>query len=208
MNSDDDKKRALASKIEEVLVKSTTKPRVRKKTTDIITINITAGNGDGHGIGNTIIKTEKVVHKPKIQVKTGDGVVTAEQKARIQQLVKDWISTHDAVKQTKLTPAAAWSITNKQAGVNSYHEIPAEKFDKIEKWLLKQIALVNAMPSAKKKSSTWRATRIKGIQSRCNELGMQVKRKEYMKKYFGKDSLTMLSDDDVEKVYRWVMSQK
>jgi hypothetical protein len=78
----------------------------------------------------------------------------------------------------------------------------------IERWLLQKMAMVNAMPSAKKKSSEWRASRIRAIQSRCTELGIQAKRKEYMKKTFNKDSLTLLSDDDVEKVYRWVMSQK
>lgn len=168
-----------------------------------------AVNGDGNivGNGNTMIKTDRVIHRPRIVVKTGDGVVTADQKGRLMQLVKDWMTLRNAVRKTTLSYAAAWSAVNKKAGVNSYSEIPTEKFPAIEKWLLQQIAIVNSMPSAPAKSTHWRNDRIKGIQSRCNELGIQDKRKAYMLNAFGKESLTLLSDADVEKVYRWAMGK-
>jgi hypothetical protein len=193
------------------------KPKVTsRRATPKPTIQIT-GSSNIHIVGGDInhntttvnhFNTEKVIHRPKIEVKTGDGVISAAQKARLQQLVKDWIEIYDAVHVKKKSFGAAWGAVNKRADVNSYHEIPAEKFEAIEKWLLVQIGIKNSMPSAKKKSTTWRNGRIKGIQSRCNELGIQDKRKEYMKKTFGQDSLTLLSDDDVDKVYRWVMSKK
>jgi len=162
--------------------------------------------GDIHN--HTTYNTEKVIQRPKVEVKTGDGVVSAEQKARLQQLVKDWIDIYNAVHVQKKTFGAAWGAVNKQVNVNSYHEIPADKFEAVEKWLMRQIAIKNSMPSAKKKSTVWRNGRIRGIQSRCNELGIQDKRKAYMLKTFGQESLTMLSDDDVDKVYRWVMGKK
>lgn len=193
------------------------KPKVvSRRATPKPSINITGGSNIHITSGdivhnNTIVNhfnAEKVIRRPKIEVKTGDGVITAQQKSRLQQLVKDWIDIHDAVHVKKKSFGSAWSAVNKRADVNSYHEIPADKFEAIEKWLLVQIGIKNSMPSAKKKSSTWRNGRIKGIQSRCNQLGIQDKRKEYMKKTFGQDSLTMLSDEDVDKVYRWVMSKK
>jgi UTP-glucose-1-phosphate uridylyltransferase len=207
-SSNNDRKSALIVQLQEQL-DSTKALDNLAPTSGGMTFTINGHNyGDGAGIGNTIIRTEKVIQQKKVEVKTGDGVITAEQKARLHQLVKEWVALYNTLHKHKKTLAAAWSSVNRQAKVNSYHEISADKFDAIEKWLLKQIAIKNAMPSAKKKSSTWRAGRIKGIQSRCNELGIQDKRKEYMKKNFGKDSLTLLSDDDIEKVYRWVMSKK
>jgi len=198
---EDDKKKKVVD-----LFKSNAKPKpvARRKPKPAIEIN---GHSNIVGDGNTFIKTEKIIHRPKVEVKTGDGVVSAEQKARLQQLVKNWMAARGAVRKSELTYAAAWSAINKKAGVNSYHEIPTEKFKTIESWLLKQTAIVHAMPSAPAKSAQWRASRIKGIQSRCNELGIQDKRKAYMQKTFGKDSLTLLSDADVEKVYRWVMGK-
>lgn len=198
---DDDKKKKVVD-----LFKSNTKPKpvARRKATPSIEIN---GHSNIIGDGNTVIKTEKIIHRPKVEVKTGDGVVTAEQKARLQQLVKDWIEVRSAVRKSELSFAAAWSAVNKKAGVNSYHEIPIAKFKTVEAWLLKQTAIVHSMPSASAKSTQWRSSRIKGIQSRCNELGIQDKRKAYMLKTFGKDSLTLLSDDDVGKVYHWAMGK-
>ena len=198
---EDDKKKKVVD-----LFKSNAKPNpvVRRKTTPSIEVN---GHSNIVGNGNTVIKTENIIHRPKIEVKTGDGVVTAEQKARLQQLVKDWMLARSAVRKSELSYAAAWSAVNKKAGVNSYHEIPADKFKAVETWLIKQTAIVHSMPSAPAKSTQWRSSRIKGIQSRCGELGIQDKRKVYMLKAFGKDSLTLLSDADVEKVYRWAMGK-
>lgn len=197
---DDDKKSNVID-----LFKSASKPNriVRSKPTIAV-------NGDSNiiGDGNTVIKTEKIIHRPKVEVKTGDGVVTSEQKARLQQLVKDWMVARSSVRKSELSYGAAWSSVNKKAGVNSYHEIPSAKFKLVETWLLKQIAIINSMPSAPAKSTQWRSSRIKGIQSRCTELGIQEKRKAYMLKTFGKDSLTLLSDADVDRVYRWAMGKQ
>lgn len=177
-------------------------------TTGGIVITINGNNGEGHGIGNTVIKTDKVVHRKIVKVKTGDGTITAAQKARLQRLVKQWVELYNQLHQKPKTYASAWSAVNRRAKVNSYHEIKEEDYAAVEQWLIKQIGIKNAMPSAKKKTTDWRSNRIKGIQSRCNELGIQEQRKAYMKKTFGKESLTLLSDDDVDRVYRWVMSKK
>ena len=203
---DEDKKSKVVKLITDA-VKPKRAPRRKPAQPAGNVINIKTGNGDGNGIGNTIIKTENVIHRHKVEVKTGDGVITAWQKGTLQQLVKDWVAVRDDVRKSELSFAAAWSAVNKQAGVNSYHEIPAEKFSSVERWLLKQIAIVNSMPSAPSKAKGWRDSRIKGIQARCNELGIQDKRKVYMLKNFGKDSLTLMSDDEVDRVYRWAMGK-
>lgn len=198
-DKDDDKKKKVVD-----LFKKNSKPKSVPKPKPSIEVN---GHSNIVGDGNTVIKTEKIIHRPKVEVKTGDGVVTAEQKARLQQLVKDWMAARSAVRKSELSYAAAWSAVNKKAGVNSYHEIPTAKFKAVESWILNQTAIVHSMPSASAKSTQWRSSRIKGIQSRCNELGIQDKRKAYMLKTFGKDSLTLLSDSDIEKVYRWTMGK-
>lgn len=196
---DDDKKSNVID-----LFKSASKPKRTVRSKPTIEVN---GDSNIIGNGNTVIKTERIIHRPKVEVKTGDGVVSAEQKARLQQLVKDWMDARSSVRKSELSYGAAWSSVNKKAGVNSYHEIPVTKFKSVETWLLKQIAIIHSMPSAPAKSTQWRSSRIKGIQARCSELGIQDDRKKYMLKTFGKDSLTMLSDADVDKVYRWAMDK-
>lgn len=196
---DDDKKSNVID-----LFKSASKPKRAIGSKPTISVN---GDSNIIGDGNTVIKTEKIIHRPKVEVKTGDGVVTSEQKARLQQLVKDWMATRSSVRKSELSYGAAWTSVNKKAGVNSYHEIPSTKFKSVETWLLKQIAIIHSMPSAPAKSTQWRSSRIKGIQSRCTELGIQDDRKKYMLKTFGKDSLTLLSDADIDRVYRWAMGK-
>lgn len=200
-DKDDDKKKKVID-----LFKKNTKPKpvVRRKPKPTIEIN---GHSNIVGDGNTVIKTEKIIHRPKVTVAPGTDVISEAQKVALLTLRGEWIAVHDSVKQKKLTIAAAQGRINKQAGVTSYHLIPVAAYDSLIKWIKKQIALVHAMPSAPAKSTAWRSSRIKGIQSRCNELGIQDKRKAYMLKTFGKDSLTLLSDADVEKVYRWAMGK-
>lgn len=202
--SDDDKIRKIQQALSEAKPVRESRKAPPKKD-NVIYIN---GAGNVVGNSNTVINTQTVINRPKVHVKTGDGVINAEQKAKIQALVKKWVEDRMAVRKSDFSFQAAWAAVNKQAKVNSYHEIPAEKFDAIVKWLQKQIAIVNAMKSAKKKLPTWRSEIIGKIQRRCNALGIQDKRKDWMLTNFGKDSLTKLSDEDVEKVYRWSLRQR
>lgn len=166
------------------------------------------GNGNIVGNGNTVIHTREVIHRPVVVVKTGDGVITASQKARLKELINQWVLVRNAVKKSEFSHAAAWSALKKKARVNKYDEIKTEDFSAIESWILRQIATINSMPSAPKKAPGWRNSRLKAIHARSRQLDLDEKRKEYMNKNYGVDSLTDLCDSDLDKVYRWVMSKK
>ncbi|MBI5658075.1 MAG: hypothetical protein HZC43_00660 [Nitrosomonadales bacterium] len=206
-DKDDDKKKKVVE-----LFKKNAKPKSKPRKPAAPVGNVIHVNGDGAVVGQIAGGDIHNHHnekppRPRVVVAPGPDVISEAQKVALLNLRGEWIAVHDSVKQKKLSIAAAQGRINKQAGVTSYHLIKAAVYDSLVKWIKQQIALVHAMPSAPVKSTVWRSSRIKGIQSRCNELGIQDKRKAYMLKTFGKDSLTLLSDDDVEKVYRWAMGK-
>jgi succinyl-CoA synthetase beta subunit len=58
------------------------------------------------------------------------------------------------------------------------------------------------------KSTAWRAEHITAIRERCQELGLEDEKKKYMQQTYGVDSLTMLSDTDIEEIYKWIMQYR
>jgi hypothetical protein len=174
-------------------------------------ITIIGGSGDGTGIGNTINNTTINItpSPPKITtvVKTGDGVLTAQQKAELKTLVADWIAASVVRKKPK-TYASAWNGLNKHMKVNSYAEIKQEDFDKAVAWLRKQIGTCKSMRSAPKKIPTWRTDKMKAIHARSKEYGLEEWRLSYMVKRFGKPSMKELSDDDLQALYSAVFHKK
>jgi hypothetical protein len=98
---------------------------------------------------------------------------------------------------------------NKYMKVNKYDEILADDFQKAINWLLKKRAELTSMKSAPKKSSSWRDLRIKAIHAREREHpDGNARRKSYMSKNFGVESLVELDDERLEACYRHVMGWK
>lgn len=170
-------------------------------------VNI-SGTGNIIGNNNTINITTNKTPKPKIIVKTGEGSITAAQKAKLKDLINEWIATYNAVKKSTLSNASAWARLNKKMKVNSYHEIPDHAFDDAIKYLRVQIGQIKRMASAPKKVVGWRSTQVKAIQARSNEKGIQDWRKDYMAKNFGKSSMTELTDKELQQLYQAVMGKK
>lgn len=153
------------------------------------------------------IKTERIITRPRVTVVPGYLTITAAQKARLLDLKNRWVDTNNAVRRTKLSYAAAQSAINRRAGVNSYHEIRIERFAEIEAYILRQIAIVNRMPSAHVRSPSWRTARIRAIQARCGEKFIQEWRRRFMAERFGKTSMTDIDDAELEVLYRAVMAR-
>lgn len=201
--SEKDPKAKIVQLMKSAVEPPTTPKRPRKPSQSV---KIT-GDHNIVGNGNVVAISPKMVHRTT--VRTGEGVLDAQQKAALQALVREWIESHDAVKKTPLSFAAAWSRLNKAFRVNSYHEIPSTSFDAAKAWVGQQIGRVASMPSAKKKLPGWRAKRIRGIKTTCvKQLGDERAYLPYIQAKFGADSLTDLDDDQIEKVYRHVMRRK
>lgn len=171
-------------------------------------------DGAGHAIGSGNLVNHGTINigakpsRPKIVVKTGDGVIDASQKAKIKGLLYEWVDTYNAVKKSTLSYGGAWKKLNDYLKTNSYHEIKQEQFDKALKYLRKEIGIIRGMASAPKKVEDWRFKTIQAIQARCSERGWQPWRKEYMIKNYGKSSLRLFTDSELEKFYRTVMGKK
>ena len=92
------------NQLKALLVEEKKPKTIRRKTTPAIQVTGNnaqiAGRDINHNTTINHINTERAVSRPKIEVKTGDGVVTAEQKARLQQLVKDCVDKHNIIKKS------------------------------------------------------------------------------------------------------------
>jgi hypothetical protein len=147
--------------------------------------------------------------RPRVVVTPGEGVVTEEQKARINALRVEWVALHNSIKRAPLTDAAAWVRINAKAGVTSYHRIPAERFDLVVKFIQQEMAKLRAMPSAPSKDDEWRRARIRAIKARCaNQLADPSAYRLYIKKNFKAESLADLSTDQLQRTYTYIMGKK
>lgn len=147
--------------------------------------------------------------RPRVVVTPGDGVVTEEQKARINALRVEWVALHNSIKRAPLTDAAAWSRINRKAGATSYHLIPLERFDQVVAFIKSEMAKLRAMPSAPAKDLEWRSKRIAAIKARSkNQLGDPEAYKAYIRKHFGADSLSALATDELQRTYTYIMAKK
>lgn len=165
------------------------------------------GNNNYQAGRDINFKTEKVVKRTT--VKTGDGVVTAPQKAELTSIKNEWISVHNAVKRSELSHSAAWYSFNRKFKINSYHELPIEKFEEAKKWLKSKIGAIRKMKSAKSKDPGWRNAAIRAIKARCkNQLSDEFAYMQYIKKNFEKSSLSALTDEELERVKAYISGKK
>ncbi|MFI0477437.1 hypothetical protein [Paracoccus jiaweipingae] len=179
-----------------------TAPRQRRRADFVV-------NGDGNVVaGRDVVQLHQPIIRHETKVTPGDGVVSAEQKARIQQLVKDWMLSHNAVKKRPLTFQAAYSKMNATFRVNSYHELPAEKFNAVVKWLQQQKAMIQSMPSAPRKDPTVATSAIRFIKARCKQLGEPTLYVPYIERTFGVSSLADLDAAQLQRVRGWVAKKR
>jgi hypothetical protein len=170
--------------------------------------------GDGNVVaGGNLTQTITHIHekpaRPKVVVKTADGVIDASQKAELLRLKNDWVLAHNAIKKNVLSHQSAWAKLNKAMKVNSYAEIKSEQFEKAKAWLQKQSAIIRSKPSAAaKEGDKWRNARYAAIKARCkNQLGDEFAYKNYIKRNFNADSLTELGTAPLDQTYRYIMNK-
>ena len=168
--------------------------------------NVVAGGGMTHNV--THIHHHKPA-RPRVVVKTADGVIDAAQKAEITRLKDEWMSTHNAVKQNKLTHQAAWGSFNRAMKVSGYAELKPDQFEAACKWLHQQIGRLNSMASAARKVPGHNNKRIGAIKARCKlQLGDEFAYRAYILKNFGKTSLAELDVLEMDKTYGYIMGKR
>lgn len=164
-----------------------------------------SGNVVAAGSGNVVNINQTI--RPKVTVKTGDGVLDAEQKAAITEQIRRWIASQAAVRKKLLTPQAAWAALNKRMRVNSYHEIPSDRFEAAMTWLRQQTGRIQSMPSAPKKDPSFRADAIKFIKARCKQLGDPDLYRVRAQERFGSSSLADLTNEQLQDLRKWLLEK-
>lgn len=162
------------------------------------------------GDGNTVHHfSAPPVIKRVVKVKTGDGVLTAAQKAKINKAFSDWMRVRRIVRKTDPAVGALRKAFNTAMKVNSYHEILQEDFAKALSWIRRHKGVVMSMKSAAAKVPGWRNMRYKAINARAKEYpDGEARFRAYALKRFGTSSLGELDDKQLEAVYRHVIGWK
>lgn len=153
------------------------------------------------------VHTQNHVTKTVADVKPGDEHISETQAATLTSLVKQIVETEEKLKKSPASHRAVWGSLNAHCKVTKYRLIPLADFEKAAKYLRQWLGRLNAAPSAPvKNGDVWRKTRYAYI--KANSKNDQVAVQTYMQRQFDAQSLTELSDEQLNKVYRYVSSRK
>lgn len=157
------------------------------------------------------IHTQRHVTKTVAEVKPGIEHITEEQAVLLTALVGDVIETEAKLKKSPATHRAVWGALNAYCKVTKYRLIPLADFSKAEKYLRQWLGRLNSGASAPvKNGDKWRSSRYSYIKINTKSTAEDEALRAYMKRNFGAatESLTQLSNDELDKVYRYVASRK
>lgn len=205
--SEDDKK----AKVINLMQAALKQPRRRTtKPAATISLVVNAGDGDGHGIGNTIIKTERHVTKTIAEPRPGIEHITEDQVRKLHDLKDEIVRLEALGKQNPATPGRVWSALNKKMRVGAMRMIPLDKFSSAQKYLQEWIGQLSGRPAVQKKDPEGiRKRRIGYIQGNMKKMDCEADVRDYMEKHFSVRSLTELPDAvALERVYRYVAGRK
>lgn len=153
------------------------------------------------------IKTDKHVTTVKAEVKPGEDHITQEQAAKLTALVNEIVELEAKLKQKPKTHRSVWGTLNAHMGVTRYLLIPAIGYERAEKYLRQWLGRLNSGKSASvKDGDAWRKRKYAYIKINSKDDPDSVDR--YLAKNFGASSLSDLSNDELEKVYRYVAAKK
>ncbi len=166
-------------------------------------------NGDGNIVAAGDINYHAAPPpRPKVVVQTGIGVIDTKQKAELTLKLKQWLAARNAVRRDKMTIQAAWNAMNTSVGVSSYHEMTPADYKKALGWLSRQRAILKSMVSAPTKVAGFRTEMISAIKARSKQLGDLNYYRPYIAQTYGVDSLTKMSDKQLQELRAWIMRQR
>lgn len=173
----------------------------------------TAKGGSGNVLhfnnGGTVnmVNTSKHVNKTVAKVEPGGAHISEGQAAKLTALVQEVVELEAKLKKAPKSYRAVWGALNAHCEVTRYLLIAASDFDKAEKYLRQWIGRLNSMASAPvADNETWRKRRYAYI--KINTKDSEAWLLAYLRKNFKADSLSVISDDDLDKTYRAVASRK
>lgn len=171
------------------------------------------GAGNGHNVvgvvqsGGTVINTTRHITRTVAEVRPGAEHISEDQAATLTRLVGDVVALEAQVRQSPKSHRAVWAALNAHCRVTRYRLIRAEDFGVAQKYLHQWLGRLNSSPKAAEgDTDQWRKRRYAYI--KINSAADPVAVDEYLRRNFKKASLTDLTNEELEKVYRYVASRK
>jgi hypothetical protein len=173
-----------------------------------------SGNSNVVGDNNTVVKTDTYVHKVKAEPKPGEEHITNEQVSLLKGLVAEIVSLEKKLKKKPRHYRSVWTSLFRHVSKNKKHPehsavrlIPAELFDKSEKYLRQTIGRLSSMKSAKKKDSDWRKRKYAYIKINVKKHQLESRLDKYLRENHNVESISELTDKGLELTYasvaRW-----
>lgn len=164
--------------------------------------------GDNNTVaGRDVINTEKHVTVTKAEVNPGDEHISDEQASKLRELVNDVVEYENLTKKRPKTYGSVWSMLNNHCNVPKYRLIRKEDFEKAVTFLLKWKGGLSGKKSARK-GDRWREDRVKAIHTIMRKYDLERKYRNYLSKKFDAESTLELTDEELEKTYRYILHLK
>ncbi|MBF0284486.1 MAG: ORF6C domain-containing protein [Magnetococcales bacterium] len=144
----------------------------------------------------------------RVEVKPGDGHISEDQAAKLTELVQQIVELEAKLK--KKAPRSfrgVWGALNAHCGFTRYRLILYTDYGKAENYLRQWIGRLNSMASAPvADNDAWRKKRYAYI--KINTKDLEAWLTAYLKKNYKVDSITELTDEELDRTYRAVASKK
>jgi len=191
----------------------TVQPTVRPvKVPGSNVVQLVGGDVNGGSVtmsGNTLnmISTPKHITRTVAEVKPGEQHITDEQAAKLTALVHEIVELETKIKKKPNSYRSVWAALNAYCKVTKYRLILLTDYAKAEKYLYQWMGRLNSMASAPvADNDTWRKRRYAYI--KINTRNDEAWLKAYLRKNFKTESLSDISDDELDKTYRAVARRK
>ncbi|EKP0308469.1 MULTISPECIES: helix-turn-helix domain-containing protein [Aeromonas] len=154
--------------------------------------------------GDTI-NTQSHTTKITAEVKPGIEHITEEQASKLTALVKTIVELEEKHRKQPRSHRSVWAALNSHCSVTRYRLIPITSYEKAEKYLRQWIGRLTSQKNAPKVDNyEWRKRKYAYIKINCSPEWLD----SYIQKRFQVDSITEVSDSDLDKLYRAVAAQK
>lgn len=168
------------------------------------------GSGNVVAMGDVYL-LPGALKSPRLLVSATPGPehISTSQRRVLMHLVANILETEARLKKNPRSPAAIWSALNRHCGVPSYSLIARADYDRACSYLNKSLGMLNNMRSAPvKNGDAWRSRKIAYIQVNSKSPEDDAARRTYIMREFGQTSLSELSNDELEKTYRYVAGRR
>ena len=174
------------------------------------TIAATVTNGIGivqQGGNVHYVQTQKHMTNTRAVLEPGSVHISEDEARTLTDLVNKVVELERVVRVEPRSIRAVWGALNAHCGVTRYRLIPKERFPQARKYLDQWMGRLNSAKSAPvKDGDNWRRRRYAYIKVNSKSQADAEALATYISTNFGANSLADLSNDELERAYRYVAS--